>query len=209
MESKSITDVIFIIDNSYSVLQYHEQYLKTINSLIQIQKNVNPNSLITCILFNEHINYVHIGKPIKDVPDITLKQLESTGMTAFFDCVGSILVNISMFFEKTERNSPLVVILTDGVDTCSKRLNIKHVAFQIAKTKLEGWKFIYFGCTEESVKVGKLIGCNVNAFYNTTEQSFKNIPLLLSQIQQENIARDADFDIRQLENSMATMSVDE
>lgn len=202
-----MNDIILIVDNSYSVLQYTEQYLKTINTIIDSQRELDPNSRLFLSFFNEHVHVLHVAKPLYSVKPVTFEELAPKNLTAMYDSLNYILDQHNVFFEKTNRKPPLVVILTDGEDTCSMKVKLERLALQIAMYKTYGWKFIFLGCTEKSVYIGKQLGCNVNIVYNTTERSFNTIPLVLYELRRQNVAKDADFDIRDLEAELQAMEI--
>lgn len=201
------SDIILILDNSASILQYAEQYVNTINSIISTQKELSPNTNLTCATFNEHIKYLCVAKPISAIGEVKLSDLNPSGLTAMYDCVSSVISNMLAFFEKTRRVPPLVIILTDGDDTISKRLTVRQLAIQIALAKQQGWKFVFLGCTQRSVEIGWKIGCNVCVFYSTTEKSFNVIPKLLLEIRQNGVSKDSAVDIRNIEDALSKMSI--
>ncbi len=199
-------DIILIVDNSASVSQYSEQYIRVINSLIQD----NPNTNITCVVFNDRVRYLCTCTNTNSITkSISADDIKPAGMLALYDCVSGIIHRMLSFYEKTKKKRPLVVILTNDVDTASKRLTIKQAFLQIAMAKVQGWKFVFFGCTRESVRIGRLLGCNVCVLYDKTDKSFNTIPYFLSECHKQIISEDFDSDIREIKDVEKKTAVDE
>jgi len=51
-----MTDIVFLLDESLSMIEYSKSYIDGINNLINTQKQFNPNSKFSLIKFNNEIN---------------------------------------------------------------------------------------------------------------------------------------------------------
>jgi hypothetical protein len=204
-----MNSIIFIIDSSESVNNYVENYVKTINSIIDEQKKLNPDLLTTIAFFNQTLRYRDINCPIKNINHITNQDINPQWTTSLYDNVSIILHNMSKFYDVNDQIPPVVVILTDGEDTSSHRLELKHLVLQIGFTKLKGWKYVFLGTDEKSMTVGKEIGANICIRYNQNENSFSNIPKLLAEVIKEKIYENENinFDIRSLTKSILNMKI--
>lgn len=200
--------IIFIIDNSCSVQPYLNSYTNAINGIVNLQKNENPNTLLTCVTFNDNINYLCINKPIREINrEVSGDDIRPTGLTAFYDNVSAILRNMSEFFNNNKQRPPVVIILTDGDDTSSRNLRERQTMLQVQMCKANGWKFIFLGITETSIKLGKYLGFDVCILYNTKEQSFKDIPETVSHLIKDPTIGQVDIDIRDLTDIMDNMHI--
>lgn len=200
-------NLIFIIDNSLSTSYYSEQYTSAINGIINFQKNINPNSSLSLITFNETINYIYVNTNINSVEPIDVKKLNPSGCTAFYDNFIAIINTLKKNYDKNSSNPPIVIILTDGEDNCSKKTEQGHVWLQINIVKAYGWKFVYLGTTEISVKIGRNIGCNACVLYETSEKSFAEISKVVGGLLNVKVKDDIDIDIRDLTNSMDNIKI--
>jgi len=202
-------NVILVIDTSHSVLQYVTPYLQTINTIIEIQKKINPENLLSVVTFSNRIDYLCLNKPVKNITSpISVQDLNIQGNTALYDSVVAILGNLHKFHDKTKmRTETQVIILTDGLDTCSRFTQPKHLAFQIAKSQALGWKFTFLGTTEDSMNLGRILGCNVCVLYNTIESSFNRIGNVVEDLLQARIPSNVDVDLRDLTEAMSDMKL--
>jgi len=202
--------IIFIIDNSSSVSLYEKQYLETVNNIIQTQKYFNPKSLLSCILFNDYIQYLYINLPINKFENpININDLRPQGLTAFYDNI-SIIISKLLDLHKTQQNDrktpPLVIILTDGEDTCSKSTK-EQTSLQIHLAKKEGWQFIYLGVNEKSMRVGREIGCNTCIMYSCSLKGFPKVPEIMNKLLKNKIVPVLDIDISDLTESLSNTKI--
>jgi hypothetical protein len=204
-----MNSIIFIIDSSDSVNNHVENYVKTINSIIDEQKQLNPDLLITIAFFNQTLRYRDINSPIKNINHVTIQDINPQWTTSLYDNVSIILHNMSKFYNVNDQKPPVVVILTDGEDTSSHRLELKHLVLQIGLSKIKGWKYVFLGTDDKSMSIGEEIGSNICIRYNQNEKSFSSIPKLLTKIIREKIYENenVDFDLRNITNSILNMKI--
>jgi len=200
-------NIIFIIDNSISTYGYAKQYIEAINGIINFQKNINPNTSLSLITFNNSIDYIYVNANINSVEPINIKKLNPSGCTAFYDNFIAIINTLKKFYDKNLSNPPIVIILTDGVDNYSKKTHEEHVLLQINLTKAYGWKFVYLGTNEKSVKIGRNIGCNACVLYETSEKSFTELSRVVGGLLNDKVKNDIDIDIRHLINSIDNIKI--
>lgn len=201
-------NLIFIIDRSSSVQPYALAYLETIDSIVQAQKNTNPKTLLTCALFNESIHYVCVNVPLSNLNQLmNINDLKPCGMTAFYDNVSAIIRKLMGFFSLNRQKAPTVIILTDGDDTCSKIVSLKQTALQISMAKAKGWQFIYLGITENSVRIGRELGCNTCILYTCSENGFAKIPATVAKLLDKKQIPDTNIDISDLSDSLMEVKI--
>lgn len=201
-----VDNIIFIIDSCISVKEYIESYTKMINSILDKQRQINPNTVVTCIFFDDTINYKYINCPIYDIKieDISLKEGRS-----IFDNVCVIINFMLKMYKVNKQNPPVVIILTNGEDQTSSRLELKHLNLQVGLAKTKDWKFIFMGNDLNSVKIGKYSGCNVCVNYDHSEKCLENISELYCEIEKYKIYNEnnIDFDIRDVTSCLSEMKI--
>jgi len=201
--------IIFIIDKSSSVSLYEKQYLETVNNIIQTQKYFNPNSLLTCILFNDYIQYLYINLPLnKFETPININDLRPQGLTAFYDNISIIISKLLDLYKNQQsyKTPPLVIILTDGEDTCSKSTE-NQASLQIHLAKKEGWQFIYLGVNEKSMRIGREIGCDTCIMYSCSLKGFSKVPEIMNKLLKNKIVPVLDIDISDLTESLSNTKI--
>lgn len=197
--------IIFIIDRSASIQPFVENYVNAINGIL---KNLDPKTLLTVALFNASVSYPCVNMALNRLETpISTTDIVPNGPTAFYDNVSAIIGRLMAFFKNNQQKPPIVIILTDGEDTCSRLINVNQMALRIAMAKAKGWQFVYLGVTENSVKMGRYIGCNACVLYNTTAKSFLEIPNVLGKLLADKNIPEIDLDIRDLSDSLSNVRI--
>lgn len=207
---KMTQNLVFIIDRSASVQLYTKNYTEAINGILQAQKRINPNTMLTCALFNDFISYICLNKPLKAFErPVKEDDINPSGMTAFHDNVSTIVNNLMIFYQDYPHISPpIAIILTDGEDTSSRLFVEKHTAMHINAAKQKGWQFIYLGVTQTSMRLGRFLGCNACVLYNTTQRSFEEIPKVIERLLSERQVPNVDIDIRSITDCLTEMKLE-
>lgn len=201
--------IILIIDTSYSINHILDNYFKSINSIIDEQLSINKFTKYSIITFNDEQKILCINEQIGiSKRRLSRDDLKPNGFTRLYDSVSSILVHFDKFYEKNSE-SPTVIILTDGDDTASKKISLSQLYLQIARNKQKGWKFIYLGITEKSLKIGREIGANITILYNTSHESFSFLPQLMKDIFIKNIGENenTEIDISDILKNMSNLKI--
>jgi hypothetical protein len=200
--------LIFIIDTSYSVNHILENYVKSINNIIDVQLSINPTTKFSIVTFNTKEKYICINEVIGNTKRrITRDDLNPTGFTALYDSVSAILIHLNNFFKINKSEPPLVIILTDGDDTSSKLLTRKHLYLQICRNKAKGWKFIYLGVTENSLQLGRDIGSDISILYNTSEDCFSFLPNVFKELFSKPIVSNVQIDLNEIMENMKNLKI--
>lgn len=199
-----MSNIILLVDNSYSVRHHAENYVNTINGIIA---DLPPDSLLTLVTFNETSNYLCVKKRVGDIErGLTVQELNPIGLTAMFDNLCRILTRLLRFDDTIEqKSSTTVIIITDGEDNASTRLNAKLLAVQIALCKSRGWKFLFFGVTDTSVQLGRALGCNFCLHYANTTECFQRVRTVTKDLTENLPEKDMDIDLCRL---MTEMKID-
>jgi hypothetical protein len=197
--------IVFIVDNSSSVLEYSVSYLNAINSIIQVQKNINPRTLLTLSTFNEYINNLYINFPVEMFDQVRMQDLSPVGLTALYDNV-SVIINKTLKTVKTPSKT-IAIILTDGHDTCSRKVSEAQTALQILIAKTRGWQFIFLGVSEFCISTGRKLGCDTCVLYSCTQTGIYKIPEMVENLLKEVTLPNVDIDIRDLCQSMENTKI--
>lgn len=109
-------------------------------------------------LFNEHINLIHAGNHISEIPMMNRLNYVPSGGTALLDAIGETVVKIS---EKNDSSDSLpstyvVVVLTDGYENSSKKFTLEEIRSMVKARESTGkWTFSFIGATLDAVDVAK------------------------------------------------------
>lgn len=202
------TNVLFLVDGSYSVKEHGRDYLEIVNSVIDAQKQVDMDSRMTFATFNHDIHYKIVNQSIRYIPEVTMDVLNPVGGTSMRDCIATTISKMLKFTDTIEGVEKIVIILTDGDDTSSRFVSQDLLSKQIILARKYGWKFIFLGVTKESMEVGRACGFNICVRYDLSRRCKKYIWELTRDFLNNFHENDADLDIRSLEEEMNEMKIE-
>lgn len=190
-----IKTLLIIFDKSGSMGLLINECMQSLNNLYKEQKESGEfNS--TLIFFSDKIEYAHKNLKGSDIPEI--KDIVTNGMTGLLDAIGE---GINSQLEIEPKNV-ICVILTDGLENCSKEYSSKNIKELTQKMEEEnGWKFIYLGANQNSFDVASDLGINTSCDYEFTPRGCTDILQSLSHqistcISGKTDIKDIDIDIQ-------------
>ena len=155
--ANDLTEIVFILDKSGSMDAIKSDAIGGFNSFLSTQKDLGDNALLTLVLFDDKVNTIHNGVPIKDVSPLDDKTYYPSGMTALCDAIGMTLDKIGSRLSETNATIPdkvIVAILTDGEENSSKEYiggdRIKDM-IQLYKDKYN-WEFLFLAANQDAIK---------------------------------------------------------
>lgn len=197
-------NIILFVDTSGSIANFKQNYTQAVLNIIEKLKQINSDIFLTLVLFNENAQTLCLHQPIRTCD--FLKEIVPNGNTALYDCVSVTLNKMKKYYDKTFIEPPIVIILTDGDDSCSKLTNERLLALEINMLKAYGWKFVYLGIEEKAVILGRQMGCNVCVLYDTSVKSLESIGQIIYEIVENKVRIDIDIDLRTLTNAFEKMN---
>lgn len=201
-----MTEVLLIVDSSYSVKSYVQPYLNAVNEIINVQKELAPDSLLSFATFNHRPSWFCNRQQVSTLKEITSDNFKPEGLTALYDSLAGIIHRMISFQKTIKSFPPICIILTDGEDNTSSRVDARLCAMQIHIAKAQGYKFIFLGTTEKAVQIGREMGCQTCILYNTTETSLARIGGTIAKLFQQPIQK-VDIDLRDITASFADMKM--
>ena len=150
-------DIVIIMDESGSMDDLGKEPLEAVNTFITTQKNITKNdkSTITLWKFNHEVKLV-IDNELIDKTNY-FNDFNPLGMTALYDAIGMAIDY------KKDIDNVVCVIVTDGLENCSKEYSLKNIKSKINRQETNNnWKFVYLGANQDVFAVGNDIGLNLN-----------------------------------------------
>ena len=167
---KGLTELVFILDKSGSMAGLESDTVGGFNGMIEKQKRIEGECLVTTVLFNNTNVMVHDRKPLCEMPPLTCDDYVPCGMTALFDAVGSAIRHIAKIHKYArEEDVPehtMFVITTDGMENASTKYNREDVKYLIEEKKNRGWEFVFFGANIDSASTAESMGISRNKASN-------------------------------------------
>lgn len=161
-DSKLVTHVAIVLDRSGSMASCRAETINGFNE--QVQKitgktktdGTADTTLITLVLFNHEVEFVHFVSPVDSLREITAEQYVPNGSTAMLDAVGLTLTRFEREVEDDEQTRYLVIIITDGEENDSKEFTYERIAEMIQKRQQTGrWTFSYMGANQDLSDLSK------------------------------------------------------
>ncbi|MBQ7500162.1 MAG: VWA domain-containing protein [Clostridia bacterium] len=165
------TELVFILDRSGSMAGLESDTIGGFNSMIKKQRGQDGECLITTILFDNEIEFLHDRADLGDIKDLTEEDYCVRGCTALIDAIGTAIDHIAKIHkyarpEDVPENT-MFVITTDGYENASRIYSSDKVKKMIEKQKAEhGWEFLFIGANIDAVETAKHFGINEDRAVN-------------------------------------------
>lgn len=168
---KNLTEIIFILDRSGSMQGLEKDTIGGFNSLIEKQKKIEGDALISTVLFANESKVIHDRVDVKDVKPMTENNYITGGCTALLDAIGNAIHHISNIHKYARKEDvpehTLFVITTDGMENASRTYTYPKVKKLIENQKEKhGWEFIFLGANIDAVNVASYMGIDENRAVN-------------------------------------------
>ena len=182
MENQKVSiSVVFVMDASGSMVNMGDEAIQGLNAFYDKQKN-SGEFTSTLVFFNHEVVFHHKNINGTDVPVLTHTDYNRCGMTALYDAIG-----ISIEYQKKIKTENVIfVILTDGLENCSREYEKNSIKRLITQMEREyKWLFIYMGANQNSFEVSSNIGIKNSSDYDYSPLGCKKIMETIS----DNVSR--------------------
>jgi uncharacterized protein YegL len=164
---KGLTELVFILDKSGSMGGLEKDTIGGYNSMLEKQKAVDGECLITTVLFDNDYELLHDRIDIKAVSPITEKEYCVGGSTALVDAIGRTIHKIGNVQRHTaddyRAEKVMLVIITDGEENVSREYSAAKVKEMIERQKSRyNWEFIFLGSNIDAVETAGKFGINAD-----------------------------------------------
>ena len=160
---KGLTELVFILDKSGSMGGLEKDTIGGYNSMLEKQKAVPGECLITTVLFDNDYELLHDRIDIRAVSPNTEKEYAVGGSTALLDAIGRTIHKIGNAQMNTaddyRAEKVMFVIITDGEENSSREYSAEKVKAQIQRQKEKyDWEFIFLGANIDAVETAGRFG---------------------------------------------------
>lgn len=173
------THVCVVLDRSGSMQARRADALGGVNSYIdaaKADKNLRESrlSLITFSTVNAathmgglsstsapSIKTVRDNEPVDKIRPIELGEYVCDGWTPLYDAIGSGIGLLDAALAKGKKKTggkAVLVVMTDGLENCSKEFTRERIMELIEARKKDGWMIVFLGEGLNVAKQGELIG---------------------------------------------------
>lgn len=160
---KNLTELVFILDKSGSMASLEKDTIGGFNSMIEKQKKLDGECLVSCVLFDNGQKVIYDRVPIAEVEPMTDKDYCASGSTALVDALGLAIKHIGDIHkyirEEDVPEHTIFIITTDGMENASRIYSADKVRKMVGKkTEKHGWEFLYLAANIDAVETGAAIG---------------------------------------------------
>jgi len=160
------TELVFILDRSGSMSGLESDTIGGFNSMIEKQKKLPGEAIVTTVLFDNEYEILHDRIPLKDVCAVTEKEYYVRGTTALLDAVGMTIKKIADVQKAPNANKAskvLFVIITDGLENASREYSAEKIKKMVKEAeKNDGWEFIFLGANIDAVSTASKYGISAD-----------------------------------------------
>ena len=164
---KNLTELVFILDKSGSMSGLEKDTIGGFNSLLDQQRKVDGECVITTVLFDNRYELLHDRIDIRAVQPITGKEYFVGGSTALLDAIGRTIHKIGTAQKNTAEEyraeKVMFVIITDGEENASRHYSSAQIRQMIQHQKERyGWEFIFLGANIDAVETAGRFGIDAD-----------------------------------------------
>ena len=164
---KNLTELVFILDKSGSMSGLEKDTIGGFNSLLDQQRKVDGECVITTVLFDNRYELLHDRIDIRAVQPITGKEYFVGGSTALLDAIGKTIHKIGTVQKNTAEDyraeKVMFVIITDGEENASRHYSSMQIREMIQRQKERyGWEFIFLGANIDAVDTAGRFGIDAD-----------------------------------------------
>lgn len=173
---KNLTEIVFILDRSGSMMGLEDDTIGGFNAMIQKQKAEPGEAVVSTVLFDNHTDVIHDRVNIQKIEPLTRKEYYVRGCTALLDAVGGAIHhigNVHKYAREEDRpEKTLFVITTDGMENASRRYSYEKLKAMIERQKEKyGWEFIFLGANIDAAREAARFGIDEDRAVNYNADS--------------------------------------
>lgn len=177
---KNLTELVMILDRSGSMGGLETDTIGGYNGMLEKQKTVEGEVLVSTILFDNVSEVIHDRIPIKEIRPLTDREYYVRGCTALLDAIGGAVRHIKNVHKYArEEDIPektIFVITTDGMENASCEYDYQSVKRMVEQQKEQaGWEFLFLGANIDAIETaGRMgIGADRAANYHSDSKGTK------------------------------------
>ncbi len=164
---KNLTELVFILDKSGSMSGLENDTIGGFNSMLEQQKKVGGQCIITTVLFDNRYELLHDRMDLRAIRPITRREYSVGGSTALLDAMGRTIHKIATAQKNTAEDyraeKVMFVIITDGEENASRYYSSVQLKDMIRHQKERyGWEFIFLGANIDAVETAGRFGINAD-----------------------------------------------
>lgn len=173
---KNLTELVFILDKSGSMSGLEADTVGGFNSLVEKQREVEGECLVSMILFNDKSELIYDRHSVSEIRKMRKSDFTVGGTTALMDALGAAINHISKIHkyirEEDVPENTIFVIMTDGMENASHIFSDSEVKALVEEKKEKcGWQFIFLAANIDAVETARKYGIDEDSAANYCSDS--------------------------------------
>lgn len=158
-----ITEMVFILDRSGSMVGLESDTIGGFNSMIEKQKAEPGEALVSTVLFDDVHEVLHNRVKLSEIQPLTDKDYWVRGCTALHDAIGRAVSHIVRVYRHSRPEDipekTVFTIITDGMENASQQYNGRDIKRMIEHEKEKyGWEFLFIGANIDAITTAEHLG---------------------------------------------------
>lgn len=189
----NLTELVFILDKSGSMSGLESDTIGGYNALLKKQREEPGDAIVTTVLFDDNVEFLHDRINVKGICPITEKEYYIGGCTALLDAIGTTINKILKVQRNTNEeglaDKVMFVITTDGMENASKEYNYEKIKKMVEWQKEKySWEFIFIGANIDAISTAAKFGissdraANYNADGEGTRLNYEAVSHVVSEL---------------------------
>lgn len=157
---KSITHIIYLLDESGSMMPVAKDVIGGFNGYIAERKKDNVDYRFTVIKFNTGVKLLCKNVSLEKVPVLTECNYIPHGSTALYDAIGEAFKSVRGTKKKPYGKENVIFIThTDGEENASRIMSKQQIVAEIKKREEAGnWTNVYMGADQDAWSISRDLG---------------------------------------------------
>jgi len=186
----NLTELIVILDASTSMNKVRDEVIEGFNMLIEDQKKLPGECLVTLIQFSTHGQQrtIFANRDINSIEPLTARTYVIRGWTALRDAIGSTIdkvgIRLAGMLPAHRPSKVIFAIMTDGEENDSEKYSPPRVREMVEHQRdAYQWEFVFTAANQDACLAGAKLGMDtaLAATYEDsqrgTRQTFSGISL--------------------------------
>lgn len=172
---KGLTELVFILDRSGSMAGLESDTIGGFNAMIEKQKKLDGECLVSTVLFDNQSQVVHDRVDIRMIQPMTEEDYYVRGCTALWDAMGSAIRHIRNIHryirDEDVPEHTMFVITTDGMENASHTFHAEQVKSMVKLQERKGWEFLFLGANIDAISTARSVGIRAERAVTFTNDS--------------------------------------
>lgn len=177
---KKTSHVIFVLDDSSSMQSCRDATIEGFNEFLDGQKRsarqTGIETFVSLYKFDGmSVECVYGRKPVDKAEHINRHAYDPRGSTNLLDAIGGVMMTINdqlKEVKKSERDSIIICVLTDGQENTSRTFDNSTVKAMVEKAEGKNWGFMFMGANIDAFAAGGSLGFTAQ---NTIQFTTNNV----------------------------------